>query len=36
MKQDPFYSAKVEATAAMSKATEYFAVFMLEEIKKMS
>jgi hypothetical protein len=25
MKQDPYYCAKVEATTAMAKATEYFA-----------
>lgn len=36
MKQDTYYSAKVEATAAMSKTTEYFAEFFLEEIKKLT
>jgi phage shock protein A len=36
MKQDPYYSAKVEATVAMGKATEYFAEFFLEEIKKLT
>lgn len=36
MKQDSYYSAKVEATVAMGKATEYFAEFFLEEIKKLT
>ena len=36
MKQDSYYSAKVEATTAMAKATEYFAEFFLEEIKKLT
>lgn len=36
MKQDPHYTPKAEATAALSKATEYFALFLLEEVKKVS
>ena len=36
MKQDAYYSAKIEATTAMAKATEYFAEFFLDEIKKLT
>jgi hypothetical protein len=36
MRQDSFYAPKVEATAAMAKATEYFAEYILEETKKLT
>jgi hypothetical protein len=34
MKQDSFYTPKAEAVASMSKATEIFGEYLLEEIKK--
>ena len=34
MKQDADYRAGAEAVSAMSKATEYFGQYVLEEVKK--
>lgn len=34
MKQDPNYAPKTDAVTTMSKATEYFGDFLLEEVKR--
>ena len=36
MKQDPSYAPKAEAVSTFAKATEYFGIYLLDEVKKVT